>query len=234
METALQWAQGPLFRLAIAFMALGLARHVVLSVTGFVRARQRAGRKQMNAGEMAARTIRQANPFRYLLRTRGLYTALTMIMHAGVLVVPLFLAGHILLWEKGLGFGWPHLPVSLADWLTLITIGALLAVIVARLAHPASRHISRLQDWLLPPLLLVIFASGYLIAHPHVDVLPHPATRLVHVLAGDVILVLVPFTKLAHMILLPFSQLAAEMGWRFVPGAGENVRKTLGKEGQPI
>ena len=36
------------------------------------------------------------------------------------------------------------------------------------------------------------------------------------------------------MILLPFSQLAVEMGWRFVPGAGASVKKTLGKEGQPI
>jgi nitrate reductase gamma subunit len=234
METVLQWAQGPLFRLAIAIMILGLARHVVLSVTGFVRARQRASKKQLDVGEMASRTFSQANPFRYLMRTRRLYTALTMIMHAGILVVPLFLAGHIVLWEKGLGFGWPHIPMSVADWLTLITIGALVAVIVARLAHPASRSISRVQDWLLPPLLLVIFASGYLIAHPHVDFLPHPTTRLVHVLAGDVILALVPFTKLAHMILLPFSQLAVEMGWRFVPGAGKNVKKTLGKEGQPI
>jgi hypothetical protein len=45
---------------------------------------------------------------------------------------------------------------------------------------------------------------------------------------------MVPFTKLAHMILLPFSQLAVEMGWRFVPGAGEKVKKTLGREGEPV
>jgi nitrate reductase gamma subunit len=215
-------------------MVLGLARHAALSVYGFFRARQRTNRKELNVAEMAVRTVRQANPLRYLFRTRGLYTLLTMLVHAGVLVVPLFLAGHIVLWERAIGLRWPQLPMSVADALTLTTLGALAAVIVARLAHPASRRISRFQDWLLPPLLLLIFGSGYLIAHPYLDVLPYPATRTIHVLAGDLVLLLIPFTKLAHMILLPFSQLAADMGWRFVSGAGAKVRKTLGKEGRPI
>ena len=234
METALEFAQGPLFRFAIAFMILGIARHVVLSVARYVQTRRRAASKKLDVGEMITRTATHMNPFRYIMRTRGLYTLLTMIMHVGLIVVPLFLAGHIVLWRKGLGFGWPHLPMDIADALTLITIGALVAVIVARLAYPASRSISRFQVWLLPPLLLLIFLTGYMIAHPWLDFLPHPATRLVHVLAGDLVILLVPFTKLAHMILLPFSQLASEMGWRFVPGAGAAVKKTLGKEGEPV
>jgi nitrate reductase gamma subunit len=234
MEATLEFAQGPLFRFAMAVAILGIGRHVVLSVAGFVEARRRASKKSVDLGELASRTILQANPLRYLVRTRRLYTLLTMTMHAGVLVVPVFLAGHIVLWEKGLGFGWPHIPMVVADWLTLVTIGALAAVIVARIWNQASRSISRLQDWVLPPLIALIFTSGYLIAHPYLDFMPYPATRLVHVLAGDLVLMLVPFTKLAHMILLPFSQLAVEMGWRFVPGAGRNVQRTLGKEGQPI
>jgi len=234
MKTILEFAQGSLFEFALAILVLGLARHVLLSLIGFLRARRRTTRKRLDVVELAARTVRQANPLRYLVRARGLYTFLTMLTHAGLLIVPIFLAGHITLWERGLGFRWPSIPAVLADVLTLTTIGALLALLVARLAHPASRRISRFQDWLLPPLLLVIFASGYLMAHPWVDVLPYPATRTIHVLAGDGVLLLIPFTKLAHMILLPFSQLAVEMGWRFVPGAGAKVRRTLGKEGRPI
>lgn len=234
MKTILEFAEGPLFAFALAVLVLGLTRHVVLSVVGFFRARQRTTRKSLGVASMAVRTVRQTNPFRYVVRARGLYTLLTMATHVGLLIVPLFLVGHITLWERGLGFRWPGIPAVLADVLTLTTIGALAALIVARAAHPASRRISRFQDWLLPPLLLILFASGYVMAHPWVDVLPYPASRTIHVLAGDAILLLIPFTKLAHMILLPFSQLAVEMGWRFVPGAGAMVQRTLGKEGRPI
>ncbi len=234
MQAALELAQGPLFRLAIAVMVLGMARHFALSAAGYVKARRTAGRRPIDLGEIALRTARHMSPLRHLGRTRGVYTALTMILHAGILAVPLFLAGHIVLWRRAVGFGWPYLPMQAADVLTLITVATGLAIVVGRLVHPASRAISRAQDWLLPLLVALIFASGWLVAHPAHDFLPYPTTRLVHVLAGDLVILMVPFTKLAHMILLPFSQLVSEMGWRLVPGAGAEVRRTLGKEGQKV
>jgi hypothetical protein len=57
---------------------------------------------------------------------------------------------------------------------------------------------------------------------------------LIHVWVSNFLLIATPFTKIAHCALLPFSQLVAEMAWRMIPGAGQNVVKTLGKEGQPI
>jgi len=234
MRDVLHFAEGPLFRFAIAILVLGLLQQLFMAVVGFVLARRQAGKREVKVGAIVAATLRQLNPLRYLRGARAGYTLLTLIMHVGLILVPIFLAGHIYLLSKGLGFYWVHLPMGVADALTLITLGTVLAVILARLWNDTSRAISRLQDWVLPLLIAAIFASGYAMAHPRYDLLPYPATRMVHVLAGDLLLLLVPFTKVVHMVSLPFSQLTGEFGWRFVPGAGDQVRKTLGKEGQAV
>lgn len=234
MQHILSFAEGPLFRFAIALFILGLLQQVLLSVWGFVRVRRQAGKRDVRFGPLVAATLRQVNPFRYLLGPRGGYTLLTLVMHVGLLVVPIFLAGHIFLLSQGIGYRWPHLPMGVADVLTLLTLVSALLLVVARLANHTSRSISRLQDWILPLLIAAVFASGYVMVNPRFDLLPYPATRLIHVLSANLLLLLVPFTKIVHMVGLPFSQLAGEFGWRFVPGAGENVRKTLGKQGEAI
>lgn len=234
MRSLLNFAEGPLFRFAIALFVLGLLQQVVVAVVGFVRVRRQAGKREVRLGQVAAATLRQMNPLRYLTGARKGYTLLTLLMHVGLLVVPLFLAGHVYLLSKGLGYRWPHLKMGVADALTIVTLVSALLLIVARLWNDSSRAISRLQDWVLPALIAMVFASGYVMANPQYDLLPYPATRLLHVLAANLLLLLAPFTKIVHMVGLPFSQLAGDFGWRFVPGAGANVRKTLGKEGQAI
>jgi hypothetical protein len=53
-------------------------------------------------------------------------------------------------------------------------------------------------------------------------------------MSGNLIILLIPFTKLAHIVLISTNQLAAEVGWHFVRKGPELVTKTLGKEGVPI
>jgi hypothetical protein len=53
-------------------------------------------------------------------------------------------------------------------------------------------------------------------------------------MSGNLIFLLVPFTKLSHVALFPATQLVSELGWHLEPGAGQRVAITLGKENQPI
>jgi hypothetical protein len=57
---------------------------------------------------------------------------------------------------------------------------------------------------------------------------------LIHVLSAELIFVLIPFTKIAHCVLIPFSQLVSDLGWRFPSTAGRDVARALGKESVPI
>ena len=234
MDVVIDLLKGPVFRFSVAIVILGLSRHVVLSALGFFRARSRAGFKEIEFSSVLTRTLGTLNPLRYVMGGRWLYTTMSVLFHVGLIIVPLFYLGHIRLWESGLGIGWPGIPNALADVLTLLTIATGVGLIAGRALFKDSRGMSRTQDWILPPLIVIAFLTGFLLAHPGSNPLDLKITTLLHLSVSNLLLIITPFTKIAHCVLLPFSQLVAEMAWRLVPGAGENVAKTLGKEGEPI
>ena len=58
---------------------------------------------------------------------------------------------------------------------------------------------------------------------------------LIHVLCGDAILLLIPFTKLSHCVLYPLIRLGSEIAWHLAPQGGSDVIKTLyGSQGRKI
>jgi hypothetical protein len=81
---------------------------------------------------------------------------------------------------------------------------------------------------------MVPLLSGYYVAHPAGNPLPFRLTYLIHLLSAELLVVLIPFTKLAHVVLFQFTRISWELGWHFVPGAGEKVRIALGKRGEPV
>ena len=121
-----------------------------------------------------------------------------------------------------------------ADYLTLLAIVTALILFLKRVSTRDTRMLSRLQDYILPLLIMIPFASGYLAMHPTTNPFDYNATMFVHVMSGNVILVLMPFSKLSHAVLFPTTQLVSEMAWHLAPGAGENVVLSLGKENEPI
>ncbi len=234
MDTLIELGRGPLFRFAVALAVLGLLRHALLSLWGMRQVLRRAGDKRFALGPVIQRTFVHLNPVRYFTGNRGVYSILSTLFHVGLILVPIFFAGHVRLWRRGLGIGWPALSMSVADALTILTVVTGVLLVLGRAWFVGSRQMSRPQDWLLPPLIAFEFLSGYLLAHPGSNPFDLQLVTLVHVGVGDLLLLLTPFTKIAHCAMLPFSQLVSEMAWKFVPGAGQDVVKTLGKEGQPI
>ena len=232
MEAWLEFTRGPLFRLAFALFILGLARNVLLTVWAMGRAYIRAGDKDLPWKAIAERTIRWIIPFRLSPRNRFFYSICSIIFHIGLILVPLFLFAHMRLWQAAIGVGWPTLPRMTADVLAVSTIIAGIILFISRLGSSASRSISGFQDVLWPLLLVVPFLSGFFCAHPSWTPIDYHWMMLVHILSADLILVLIPFTKIAHCVLFPFSQLVSDLGWRFPASSGRDVEITLGKQGQ--
>lgn len=233
METLLHWARGPLFWTALAFMALGLLRHLGILLWEGMRVYRRAGDRALPLGRVARDTLRWLVPVGRL-ENRALYSATTVVLHAAVLLVPLFLAGHIELWRRGIGLSWPALPNAIATTLTVVGVVAGVAVVVQRLVSRESRSLSRFQDYALPMFIAFVLASGFLVMHPTWNPFGRDGTLLVHALGADLLLFLVPLTKLSHMVLLPFTQLVSELAWHFPPDAGARVAVALGKEKEPV
>jgi len=233
MHVWLRLATGPLFWTALAFMLAGLARTLGLTIWEAGRAYRRAGDRSLPVGRLLSSTLEWMAPLRRL-RRRWAYSLTTLLFHAGVLLVPLFLAGHIELWRRAVGLSWPALPNAVSTALTLTVVITALAVVLQRMGARASRALSRPQDYLLPLLIAVPFVSGFMVMHPAWNPLPRDPLLLVHVLSADMLLFLVPVTKLSHMILLPLTQLVSELAWHFPPDAGRRVAETLGKANEPI
>lgn len=234
MNAALEFAEGPLFRFAFLVMVLGLLRLVVVSVAEIVEMRRRTRDKSSKIGGLLAASVAWMRPPRWIAKPRGYYTVTSIVFHVGLILTPLFFLPHIELWARATGLSWPGMPGKWADALTALTIATAVLLVVFRLSDRGSRALSKPQDWLLTPLCAVVFLAGFLATHPTHSPFAYTTTRLVHVLAGDLLLVLMPFTKLAHVVLLPFTQVIADLSWKLVPGVGEKVRAAVGREDWPI
>jgi hypothetical protein len=234
MEQWLEWARGPVFKFAFLVMVLGLLRHLVIAVAGIAQALYRAGDKNIPYKAVFRTTLDWLLPYKKLGVNRPLYSAFSAVFHIGLILTPIFLFPHIQLWRQGLGIQWPSIPHALADILTLITIATALGLIVGRLGSNEARRISRFQDVLLPPLLMVPFITGFLAMHPAWNPADYNAVMLVHVMSANLIFILIPFTKMGHIILLPTTQLVSEVGWHFPAESGDDVARALKKENMPI
>lgn len=232
MEAWIDFGRGALFRLAFALMVLGLLRIFLLSVLGIAEAYRRNSDKVVPWKDIVKRTAAWLVPVA-LWRRRTAYSVTSFLFHIGLISVPLLLAAHALLWRRSTGLPWPALPQSWANWLTLLTIVTGLGLFGGRLFHRGARTLSRPQDYAWPLLLIVPFATGYICSNVAISPRSYQEAMLLHVYSADLIMLMIPFTKIAHCVLAPLSQLVTAISWKFVPEAGDRVAATLGHADQP-
>ena len=193
----------------------------------------RAGDPRVPVTDIAVATLRWVFPVR-LLAARPLYSAASFLFHIGILVVPLFLAGHVALLGALLPVAWPTLDPQIADAVTLVAVVALAGLLLGRVATRSARALGRTQDWAILMLLLGLVLTGFLAAHPLLAPFDARALLLAHVLFGDLALALTPVTKIAHCVLYPFTHMVFRLGWHFPAESGRHVAIALGKENEPV
>ena len=229
MEEWIEFAKGPLFALTFLIMIIGLIRLVVIQIYSLIASK---GRRLRNApwkkilGEATTWVI----PVRHLIPGTKIFSVVSYLCHIGIIVVPLFLADHIILWEGFLDVNLPQIGYGLADYLTLFTIVCLVILMGFRIFSARLRSMSKKTDYILLVMIIIPFTSGYLTMHPNINPFPWNATMLTHILSAELLFVIIPFTKLAHVVLFFFDRISA-IHWQLRPGAGDRVAEMLyGKE----
>ena len=137
------------------------------------------------------------------------FTIPAYIFHICLIVVPIWLAGHISLWEESrFGWSWSAIPDGLADWMTLIFLGIALFFLLRRIFSADIRLISAFSDYFLIVVTALPFLTGYFVTHGTLDSVGFLGDnmQLIHMLSGEIMLILIPFTKLSHFILFFFSR----------------------------
>jgi nitrate reductase gamma subunit len=229
MEQWIDFAKGPLFALTFLIMVLGLIRLVIIQIYSIASGK---GRKIRNAPwkKIAKDTLGWVVPVRHLIPGTKIFSTVSFLCHIGIILVPLFLADHIAMWEGLLTFNLPQIGYGLADFLTLFTIACLIVLFAFRVFSSRLRSMSKKMDYILLINILIPFVSGYMAMHPNLNPFSWNAVMLIHILSAELLFVLIPFTKLAHVVLFIFDRISG-IHWQLRPGAGNRVAETLyGKE----
>lgn len=229
MEWWIDFAKGPLFAITFLIMLLGLARHVVIQIYYLFFAK---GARLKNApwkkifGDMITWII----PVGHLIKGTIVFSILSFVFHVGVILLAVFLVDHIVLWEDFLGIGLPAIGRSVADYLTLMTIGCILGLLACRIFILRLRAMSTTMDFFILVLMLLPFVFGFMAGHPGLNPFSWEFAMLGHLLSAELLFVIIPFTKLAHIVLYFFDRLSP-IHWQLRPGAGDKVAEALfGKE----
>lgn len=233
MDGLIEFARGPLFRLSLTICVLGLGYRVAVIVAQIAAAWHRAGDRRLPLGAVASATASWLLPVR-LWRSRPLYSTASVLFHLGVVVVPLFLVGHVALLGGVLPGWWPVLPQGTADAITIVAMAGIVALIAGRAGSSASRILTRGSDVFVLVVLLGLLLFGWWAANPAMSPFAARTMLAFHVLLGNLVLILVPTTKIAHCALMPFARLVFQLGWHFPAETGRHVAQVLNKEGEPV
>jgi hypothetical protein len=147
------------------------------------------------------------------MRQQPVFTLMVYIFHITLLAVPLFLSAHNILWDESWGISLWSLPNGLIDVMTIILLITIIFFVIRRLVRSEVRIITGIWDYTLLGLTALPFLTGLLAYH---QVGHYETMMILHLLTAHLILILIPFTKLAHMILFFFTRafIGFEMGGR--------------------
>ncbi|MFB3885411.1 MAG: hypothetical protein ACE144_09275 [Thermodesulfobacteriota bacterium] len=132
-----------------------------------------------------------------LWKTDPLLAIVTSVFHVFLVGLPIFLFGHNVLLDQSWGVSLLSLPESVADFLTLLVLACLAFFLARRLFLARVRAISSLYDYVVLLIALAPFLTGYFAYHQWFN---YDIVMTLHILAGEVMLITIPFTKLGHML----------------------------------
>jgi nitrate reductase gamma subunit len=202
--------RGPFAWIAFVTFALGsLYRIIFLLLTG---KKEAVPNYSKSANDAARSILHGLLPFgSTYMRQQPLFTIVTFLFHLCVVILPIFLLAHIVLWYESWGILWWSLPDMLADAMTLWVMLACLYFIVRRLFVPEVKQVSRPGDFVLLITILLIFLSGFLAYHQWG---PYRPILILHVISSEILLMALPFSRLGHMLFFYFSRayMGAEYG----------------------
>ena len=120
----------------------------------------------------------------------------TTVFHVLLVLTPVFVLGHNVLWDLAWGVSPPSLSEAFTDALTLIVIAGGVYFLGRRLFMARVRAITSAYDYAILAIATAPFITGFL-AYRHL--FDYDTVIILHMLAGEIMLIAIPFTKLVHM-----------------------------------
>ncbi|KPK15619.1 MAG: nitrate reductase [Nitrospira bacterium SG8_3] len=144
-------------------------------------------------------------------RLHPVLTVATFLFHICLILVPIFLLSHIILWDESWwNVTWWAIPENLADFMTIIVIAGCIFFLVRRLISPEVRYVTSASDYILLAIVAAPFITGFIATH---QMFAYKPFFMAHIVTGEIFLIVIPFTRLIHMFFSPLMR--AYMGSEF-------------------
>ena len=101
------------------------------------------------------------------------------------------------MWKESWGISWWALPNIVSDFLTVLTIICGVILLLRRFLVKDVKYLSTPIDYALLVLVILVFLTGFLARYQLV--FTYQVIAGLHILSGEMMLVLIPFTKLSHI-----------------------------------
>ncbi len=195
----LTWVRGPGVKIAVGIFVLGVIWRL-LEVYTLGR------RKDLSEPRHAPRAtgwhtlIRRTMPIPGMMKRSGVTYVAGYGFHIGLFVVVLLFAPHIKLIQSLVGLSWPNLPSQVVDLVAVVTLACMVVVLVDRINKPVKRYLSTFEDWFTWAVTFLPVLTGYMAAR-HLLV-PYTTMLGLHILSAEILLMVLPFTKLFHAFTL--------------------------------
>ncbi|SDB37734.1 hypothetical protein SAMN05660653_01813 [Desulfonatronum thiosulfatophilum] len=138
-------------------------------------------------------------------------TVVTFIFHVLLLLTPILLSAHVILFSDSWGFSWWTISDNTANYMTMAIIAACIFFAVRRFYLRDVRFLTTSQDWLILALVALPFVTGLL---AYYQLFNYQIMLIAHVVVGCLVIAAIPFTRLSHMLFAVFtrSYIGSEFG----------------------
>ncbi|MBW2609095.1 MAG: 4Fe-4S binding protein [Deltaproteobacteria bacterium] len=189
----ISFIEGPLLWFSFLFFAAGIVTRFIFFSFVIIKSS-----KPRNPGwsNTLVSFLRLFLPFHMAVIKKPVYAALRYLFHICLFVVPIWLAGHIALWEESrFDWTWGTLSDEWADWMTLLFLFIAAYLFIRRVILSGIRTESKKEDLLLIIITALPFLTGYFYAHGTLDSIAFLGDNIgtIHILSGELMLIMVAF-----------------------------------------
>ncbi len=210
MNAAYEFVTGPLAWFAWGVFLLGSAWRLY-SMYKLAKKKDASSWAYMDLGYSLRSIVNWLIPFNALgWRKNPAMTVATFAFHICLVLVPVFLVAHVVLWTEFFGVSYMTLPDNVADAMTLVVLAACLFFAGRRLTQKDVAYLTTGKDWVALVIVTLPFLTGFLAYHQLFD---YQVMIIAHIVAGEIMLAAIPFTRLSHMVFAAFTR--AYMGSEF-------------------
>jgi nitrate reductase gamma subunit len=196
----IDFIRGPLVWIAFVVFFGGLAYQFV-QFFNFTRRKEKVFAPSSGEKEKQNWTRSFADSLKTLpttiLGTHPVMAVVTSVFHVCLFLAPIFLLAHGILLYDSQGIGFWSFRETTSDVLTVVLIGCVVFFLLRRIFVSRVRVITTGYDYLVLAITVAPFVSGFLAYHQWFD---YKTILVAHILAGEVMLIVAPFTKLGHLI----------------------------------